>query len=175
MTETWIALGLCALCVPAAWWDVRTRRIPNALVVSGLAAALGLRAAFGTGAFGAGLAGAALGLAVTLPLFALGGMGGGDVKLLAAVGAFLGPARLPLALLVTALLGGFLALFAVVRRRALGRTLSNLGGTLRAAALALAARNRAALRTALPKPGPDAVTIPYGVPIAAGALLGVLA
>ena len=82
-----ISIGLIA-CV----FDVRTRRIPNALSLSAAAAGLLYHAAT-SGVTGVQLAGAGwlLGLLLLLPYFALGGMGGGDVKLMAALGAWLGP------------------------------------------------------------------------------------
>lgn len=77
------------IALPAAWWDVRARRVPNWLTAGGLAAALVLRAA--EGGMGAGLAGALyLGVPFLL-LWLLFGVGAGDVKLAAALGAALGP------------------------------------------------------------------------------------
>ena len=75
----------------AAWTDYRSRRIPNVLTVTGLAAALVLRAVVGPGAILDGLVGALLAFVLTLPLIVLGVMGGGDAKLLIAIGAFMGP------------------------------------------------------------------------------------
>jgi len=74
--------------------DLRTRRIPNALTVGGAAAALVYRLATG-GSAGAldAVEGWFVGLALLLVPYALGGMGAGDVKLLAALGAWLGPAE----------------------------------------------------------------------------------
>ena len=78
------------IALPAAWWDVRARRVPNWLTAGGLAAALVLRAAEGT--MGAGLAGALyLGVPFLLLWCLFGGVGAGDVKLAAALGAALGP------------------------------------------------------------------------------------
>jgi prepilin peptidase CpaA len=70
--------------------DLRTRRIPNALTFSAAATAVvfhGIDA--GLAGIGHSLAGLAVGLALFLPLFALRGLGGGDVKLLAALGAWM--------------------------------------------------------------------------------------
>ena len=71
--------------------DLRTRRIPNWLTVSGLVAAL----AFHTGTNGiAGLkfclAGFAVGFGVLFVLWCIGGGGGGDVKLMGAIGGWMG-------------------------------------------------------------------------------------
>ena len=63
----------------------------------------------------AAVAGFALGLALTWPLFALGGLQGGDVKLLAAVGCVLGPKGLLCAMFWMALAGGAWALVCKAR------------------------------------------------------------
>ena len=69
--------------------DLRTRRIPNVLTISAaLAALLFHLLTGGWPAAGWGAAGLFLGAALFFPMFALRGMGAGDVKLLAAVGAF---------------------------------------------------------------------------------------
>lgn len=101
-----IALVLVA-CVP----DVRTRRIPNVLTFG---AAL---VAFVFHAWSGGLAGLltslmgwALGAALFFPFFALRGMGAGDVKLIAAVGAWLGPVMVFWVAIYTSLAGGVMGL-----------------------------------------------------------------
>lgn len=77
----------------AAWNDWRERRIPNWLIASGIAAALQL-AAFAQQGIGVpdALLGMVAGFAMFLPLYLLRGMAAGDVKLIAVVGAFTGPA-----------------------------------------------------------------------------------
>ncbi len=91
--------------------DVRTTRIPNALIVASLAAALIAHSVFPSGhGVGAALGGAVTGLAMFFPFFALGGMGGGDVKLMAALGAWLGWGPAVWLALYTAIAGGVMAL-----------------------------------------------------------------
>jgi prepilin peptidase CpaA len=83
---------LLALLAWAAVQDVRTRRIRNWLTFS--LAACGLAQSFApnpTVAPGAAALGLLTGFALTVPLFAIGALGGGDVKLMAAIGAWLGP------------------------------------------------------------------------------------
>ena len=77
----------------AAGWDIATRRIPNALTFGAATAAVVVQGYVGgwPGAATA-LAGWAVGVALFFPFFALGGMGAGDVKLLGAIGAWIGPA-----------------------------------------------------------------------------------
>jgi prepilin peptidase CpaA len=76
----------------ACVFDLRTRRIPNPLTFGGAALALGFAVAtHGLGGLVTGLEGWAVGFALFVPMFLLGGMGAGDVKLLACLGAWVGP------------------------------------------------------------------------------------
>ena len=109
----------------AAVIDLRTGRIPNPLTAAVAAGGLGL-AAFGlTGHSMAGaLVGAVLGFALMLPGHIFGGTGAGDVKLLAALGTWLGPGGVLMAFLYSAIAGGVLAVAHAMKRRRLGTTLS---------------------------------------------------
>ena len=90
MTFTHFFVG--ALLALACISDVRTRRIPNALTFSAVATAVVFHLLTGGwSAAGWSFAGCLLGALLFFPMFALRGMGAGDVKLLAAVGAWLGP------------------------------------------------------------------------------------
>lgn len=95
--------------------DLRTGRIPNVLTLGGSAAGL-VTAACLQGAGGAGLhlAGWAIGLVIFLPVFVLGGLGAGDVKLMACLGAWLGPIGALWTALYAAIAGGVLALIVSV-------------------------------------------------------------
>jgi prepilin peptidase CpaA len=121
--------------VLAALVDARTRRIPNAVTVP--MSALGLSfGALGTGdaTLGASAAGFVLGLLLMLPGHALGATGAGDVKLMAAVGALVGPADVVYAFLWTALAGGMLAVVVALSRGRLSATLAGTGRLLMAPA-----------------------------------------
>ena len=90
--------------------DLRRRRIPNA--VSGLVFVSGLGTSaylHGTLALGSGLAASFALLAMLFPAWRAGGIGGGDVKLAAAAGAWVGLAHLVWFILATALAGGVVA------------------------------------------------------------------
>jgi prepilin peptidase CpaA len=101
---------LAGMLSVACWFDARMHRIPNAVVFSGTAIALVLAAMpDGIGA-GTAVAGFAVALGVTLPLYLVRVMGAGDVKLIAAVGAFLGYPSALGATLVVFVTGGVLAL-----------------------------------------------------------------
>jgi len=146
--------------------DLRSRRIPNRLVVVGLVlgAALNARAA-GLAGVGSSLAGGSLGLALFLPIFLLGGMGGGDVKLMAALGSMVGPMGIVRIALAAALAGGLLALMAAWWS---GRLLSTLNGIAALLWLWWCAGIRPSPDLKLGNP--SALKIPYALPIAAGTL-----
>ena len=101
-----IAVGVALVAVT---WDVATRRIPNA-VTFGTALAAFVVHTYIDGWSGAGMAAAgwAAGVALFLPIFVLGGMGAGDVKLLGALGAWLGPVAVVWVALYSGVAGGLL-------------------------------------------------------------------
>ena len=108
-TMTTVAVSICSLAAAAI--DLRTRRVPNGL--TGAAAAFGFALALtGVGRIGviAAVAGGVIGLALMLPGYLFGATGGGDVKLLAALGTLLGPERILFAYFGMAVGGGVLAL-----------------------------------------------------------------
>ena len=108
--------------------DIRTRRIPNALTATMAGVGFGLAASGLSGvSVLASVAGFALGFALMLPGHALGATGAGDVKLMAAVGAMVGPATVLTAFAFSAIAGGVLALGIAIRRRRLRATLTGTG------------------------------------------------
>jgi prepilin peptidase CpaA len=123
-----IAEGCAVLTVVAACvTDVSTSRIPNVLTFAAAALALGFHALApgGLGMTHAGL-GLMVGLAVFFPLFALGAMGAGDVKLMAAIGAWIGWKSIVMVALYGSVAGGVLALVVALRRSYLRTALSNI-------------------------------------------------
>jgi prepilin peptidase CpaA len=154
-----------ALVCIAGWSDIRTRRIPNVLTLSGLIVALVLRAVEGVSPLAHGLAGAGVGLLIALPFFAAGALGGGDTKLLVAIGAFMGEGKLVGALLLIAVLGGIIAVVESVRRGVILPVLMNSVDIIKR----WATFGRAGVERSLTSPG--AVSIPYGVAIALGAMV----
>ena len=155
-----------ALALIAGLLDYRSRRIPNWLSITGLAAG------FAGHIYLSGLTGlrtAALGFGVAmlfyLPLFALRAMGGGDVKLMAALGAITGPNAWLILFIFTALLGGIAAIALLLYRGGLGRALGNVGRIL-ASFSRLEAPHAA--HPELDVAHPRAVTLPHAVVIALG-------
>jgi prepilin peptidase CpaA len=98
------------IALVASILDLRTRRVPNLLTLGGSAAGL-VAAAFLYGTTGAGLhlLGWTIGLVVFLPVFVLGGLGAGDVKLMACLGAWLGPVGVLWTALYASIAGGVMA------------------------------------------------------------------
>jgi len=102
---------LVVLAAGATYWDLRSRRVPDALTFACALAGLLLG---GLEKGGAGLlgpvAGLALGGGIILPFVIWGYVGAGDLKLLAAAGSLLGPIGAVWAMLIGSVLGGVWAL-----------------------------------------------------------------
>jgi prepilin peptidase CpaA len=159
-------IAVLSIACVAVVWDIRTRRIPNLLTFGGAAAALvyGVLAS-GPGGLGTATLAWVIGAALFFPFFALGGMGAGDVKLLAALAAWLGPADALYLAIFSSIAGGVCAA-AVALLRGYGRqALVNLW-------LMLMHWRIAGLK---PVPGltlkdTRAPRLAYAIPIAAGAV-----
>lgn len=150
--------------------DIRSCRIPNALCLTGIL--VGSLAHLALGGASAllveGLGGLLTAGLVLLPLYALGGMAAGDVKLMAAIGCIVG---LPFSILA--------ALFSLISGTLLGLAyLALRGGAAEIRdrywfALRVFVRT---LRLALPEAAPDAPSqsrFPYAIAIATGSLVAV--
>ena len=155
-----------AVMLAAGIMDLRTRRIPNWLTFGGLGAALLLKGLAGTSPLLDGLGGAGLGFLTGLLLFALRALGGGDGKLLITTGAFFGLKPFVGALLAIGILGGLLGIIEAIRRGVILPSLYNAGAMIkRGVTLGRAGGEARTLES------PGAVKVPYGVAIAAGAIL----
>ncbi|HHY31729.1 MAG TPA: hypothetical protein GX515_01715 [Firmicutes bacterium] len=174
---------VAALAVAAAgtWWDVRERRVPNEVVIGGLGA--GLVLGLVTGGFrglGQSVLGILTGTAILFVPFALGWMGAGDVKLLAAVGAILGPKGAAYSILYGAVAGGVISAVVLARRRRLGVTLTAiLVGFLGFASYIIpglvcrTVRVVHPLRETVPLPR-SGVAIPYSAAIGIGLVIAIV-
>jgi prepilin peptidase CpaA len=118
---------LATLTLVAAGFDIRYRRIPNWLVLTGIVTGFAWNL-FSSGWSGLGHAAAGLGLGFALyfPLYLLRARGAGDVKLLAAVGAITGPGNCFWVFLLTAILGGLIAMIFLLVRGRVRHTFFNL-------------------------------------------------
>lgn len=117
MTSQVAALAVLTIGLSASAFDVTTKRIPNVLTFGAAVSALAFHGVTG-GLQGLGLSalGLVAGLAIFFPVFALGGMGAGDVKLLACLGAWLGPLGVLWTAMFGAIAGGVFAVVVSVLR-----------------------------------------------------------
>lgn len=156
---------LIMIIVAAGTFDIREHRIPNWLVGTGMLIAVAHHVLSPSGQGAAfTLFGTAVGISALLPLYAMGTMGAGDVKLMGMVGAFLGAAAGFGAVLATMIAGGILALIASAYKRALPQLVVNLRTMLIQRDIR---RMGGAGSEALPAP-PSVGKLPYAVAIAAG-------
>jgi|SRR5580765_6496227 prepilin peptidase CpaA len=122
---------LVLIVMTAGIYDLRYRRIPNWLVLVGLVVGFGLNTfLFGLSGLGLSLKGMGLALLIYFPLYLLRAMGAGDAKLMAAVGAIVGPGNWIVLFMVTAVLGGVAALAALLFAGRVRKTFWNVGWIL---------------------------------------------
>ena len=122
-----LQIAMAALVLLAAYFDIRERRVPNWLALAGFGLGVGLNGALGGFAgLKMALLGAGLALLIYLPLWLLHAMGAGDAKLMAAVGAVVGPASWWSIFFLTVIVGAVIAVIAIVVKRRGRRTLGNL-------------------------------------------------
>lgn len=166
-TRLVLLLLLAGYLAAAVYWDLRERRVPNKVVLSGLITAFVFHAlAAGLPGLGMALAGAFTGLLVLLPLNLLRLMGAGDVKLMAMAGAF---AASPVAalwmVLYSLLAGGLLVLLYAASGQVREKLSSNLFIMLKLGPSELDARGTGDATKLQP-----AARLPYAVAIACGSL-----
>lgn len=162
-----VPLCVTLLAVAAASTDIASRRIPNRLVAIGLAGALVAQCVLHGVAAGVlgWLAGAATGFGLLLPFYLLRGMAAGDVKLMLAIGAWVGAEMTVYIVLATFVAGGIAAIGFVLMRGRMRELLTNV----RALIVRGARRSRAEAADGTAEIA-SLGTLPYGVAIAAGTL-----
>jgi len=119
---------LAAVVIIAAVFDVRTRRIPNWLNLFGVLAGLLLNWFLNVDKYNwrSALMGLGLAFLIYFPLYLLRGMGAGDVKLMAAVGALVGPANWFAIFVLSNILGAAAAVVLLLSKGKLWGTLRNV-------------------------------------------------
>ena len=162
-------VAVVAVALVACVTDLRSRRIPNVLTFGAAAAGLVFHifAPMGEGPTTA-LLGWLIGVAIFFVPFALGGLGGGDVKLLGALGAWLGPSGIFWAALYTGVAGGVMAIITALASGYLRQALSNV--------YMLLAHWRVAGIRALPQltlETSEAPKLAYAIPIFAGTMVAI--
>jgi prepilin peptidase CpaA len=169
-------VSLAVVLGVAAASDLRSRRIPNILVLCGLAAGLFFQAVapeghgllarwFGSVGLLQGLYGVLVGLAIFLPFYMLRTLGAGDVKLLAMLGAWFGPHPMVGVAIFTMVCGGLLALSVALWTRSLRQALGNIGFMLTDTLV----RATATGRTTVSAPARTTGRLPYAIAVMAGA------
>jgi prepilin peptidase CpaA len=163
MGHWWVAVPLLLLTVLATLLDLRTRKIPNVLTAPALL--LGLVAHWVVGGPPAGwsaLGACLLAGGLLFPGWTMGWMGAGDVKLMAAIGAWMGTPRAALfAVLFSLIVGGVVSAIAAARHRILLRSLKNA---------ALLLPKAAGVTLSGPQPETSGVYVPKAVAFLIGSL-----
>ena len=164
-----VEVALLALVLGAAIYDVRYRRIPNWISVTGALIGLALNTFLYPTLPGLlhALKGLGLAFLVYLVLYAVHAMGAGDAKLMAAVGSLVGWEDWVGIFIITAIVGGIMAVILVTARKRLKTTVWNVGFILTEMKSGRAAYVN---REELDVRSPRSVGLPHGAVIAVGTL-----
>lgn len=167
----------------SSYFDLKERKIPNKITFAGILIGILINSYLGggTGLLRA-LLGMFLGLTIFFVPFAMGGMGAGDVKLMGAIGALMGWRFLMMTALFSAVVGGIMVLFHLLYTGKLRETLKKMLYGLINFLLWFATRlgyNETVYKAheKFSGSGQDLtkIYIPYGVAIAGGAVLVLIA
>jgi prepilin peptidase CpaA len=164
----WHVRVVTLILILAAWIDGRDLKVPNwityPMVIAGLVFSVW---SGGPAGLLAGMLGVAAGLLTLLPLYAVGGMGAGDVKLMAGIGAWMGWKVTLASFCVTAIVGAVMSVCMVLWRRAAAHHTGNffmiLGEWARV-------RNPVVLSEIAAARKPQMFLLPYGIPICVGTI-----
>jgi len=169
LANNWHVWLVTVVLIVAAVIDGWKLKVPNwitfPMVASGWIYSM---AAFGLEGLGWSLLGTVVGLVLLLPAYAIGGMGAGDVKLLAGVGAWVWGTVTFYAFCLSAVFGGFIALGMVLYRRNLGHHKRQFFGIL---GEILTVRDAEQLSTIAAERKSSMLLLPYGIPIAIGTIV----
>ena len=168
VAENWTVWLVTVVLILAAVIDGFELKVPNwvtfPFIVSGWIYSV---AAFGWEGLGWSLLGTVVGLGLLMPAYAIGGMGAGDVKLLAGVGAWVYGIHTMYAFAATAVVGAVLAVLMVVCRKAWKKHSTQFWLILNEI---LVIRNPEQLSEIAAKRKPSMLLLPYGIPIAIGTI-----
>ena len=170
MTLTWLIFR-ASILTPwlgyLCWSDAKRRKLPNVLTLGGLVAGLCAQAGWnGLHGFTDALGAAGIAVAFLLIPFLVRAAGAGDVKMLAACGAFLGMRWMPLFLMAVSFAGLFVALAMLFMRKV---TTARLKHAFRC--VFDWRYDRAAGKAALPPKDDERARVPFGIAIALGTWL----
>ncbi|MFO1021952.1 MAG: prepilin peptidase [Planctomycetales bacterium] len=164
----WHVKFVAIVLIVAAYIDGKELRVPNWLTYSMVFSGLIFNALTGGwSGLGWALVGMVVGLATLMPLYSVGGMGAGDVKLMAGIGAWLGPLVTFYAFLATAVVGGLMAVVMVQRRQAFFK---HFGNFLLILDEFKTVKNPVELSKIAAVRKPTMLLLPYGIPICIGSI-----
>lgn len=162
----WVVAGTLVVAAVIDGWKLK---VPNLLTFPFILAGLAYHSyQTGWSGFGAAILGTAVGLGLLLPLYAIGGMGSGDVKLLAGVGAWVGWEHTLYAFAVGVTVGGFMAL-AMILASGEWRKHFSLFKTILWEIKTI--HDPVELSTIAAERKKSMLLLPYGIPITIGAIL----
>jgi prepilin peptidase CpaA len=163
-----VAWLVSIILVEAAIIDGRQLRVPNWLTFHFLVGGL-LFAWWREGGPGLlwSLEGALVGLATLLPLYAIGGMGAGDVKLMAGLGAWVGPSIALGAFVTSTVVGALMALAMVIYS---GKLVEHAAMFVVIVREIVQIRNPTELSERAAERKPRMLLLPYGIPMAVGSI-----
>ncbi|MBI5758947.1 MAG: prepilin peptidase [Planctomycetales bacterium] len=166
--EHWQVKLVSVILIVAAYIDGKQLRVPNwitfPMVLAGVAFH-GVSAGWSGLEFSVG--GLCVGLLCLLPLYSVGGMGAGDVKLMAGIGAWLGVSVTWQAFCVSVVVGAAMAVMMVLARRSWRHHYTNF---LQIAAELLTIRDPRELSAIAAERKPRMLLLPYGIPICIGSI-----
>ncbi len=168
LIENWPVKLVSAILILAAWIDGRQLRVPNWITFPMVFAGLIYSTAIGGwSGLGDSTVGMLVGLACLLPLYAVGGMGAGDVKLMAGIGAWLGAAVTWHAFCVSVVIG---ALMAIVMAVVDGRFKQHYANFTMIFLEWTNIRDPRKLSAIAAERKPTMTLLPYGIPICIGSI-----
>jgi len=166
--QNWHVRLVCLVLIVAAYIDGKQLRVPNWLTYPMVLSGLVFNAwSAGWGGLGDGLIGMVVGLACLLPLYSVGGMGAGDVKLMAGIGAWLGATITFYAFCVSTVVGAVMAVLMVLYRKAAVKHYAQLLTILNEW---MTIRNPKELSRLAAERKPTMYLLPYGIPICIGSI-----
>ncbi len=168
LLANWHVKTVSAILILAAWIDGKELKVPNwitfPMILSGLVYSTCVG---GLAGMGAGLLGMCVGLLTLMPLYAVGGMGAGDVKLMAGIGAWLGWEVTFAAFCVSTVVGAVMAVLMVLRKGTMKHHYENF---LLILSEWMVVKNPYELNRIATERKPRMMLLPYGIPICIGTI-----